>query len=118
MERASHGTVHLVSNQRHHLTAKGIGEVAWVVGSNTLSVPVRAYPLSREWLTLLIPKMVAMGSIYDSPHRCSPASMGSGPGWSSTEGGAATPPSRYTTAAASTLCARASRCGVGHSTAG
>ena len=30
--RASHGTTHLPSSQRYHLTAQGVGEAAWVLG--------------------------------------------------------------------------------------
>ena len=62
--RASHGTAHLPSSQRYHLTAQGIGETAWVLGFDTPSDFVRAYPMSREWLTLLIRRMDAVASIY------------------------------------------------------
>ena len=62
--RASHATAHLPSSQRYHLTAKGIGEAAWVLGYDTPSDFVRAYPMSREWLTLLIRRMDAVASIY------------------------------------------------------
>ena len=60
--RVSHGTAHLPSSQRYHLTAKGVGEAAWVLGFATLSDFVRAYPVSREWLTLLIRRMDAVAS--------------------------------------------------------
>ncbi len=62
--RASHGTAHLPSSQRYHLTANGIGEAAWVLGFATPSDFVRAYPMSREWLTLLTRRMDAVASIY------------------------------------------------------
>ena len=62
--RVSHGTAHLPSSQRYHLTTKGIGETAWVLGFDTPSDFVRAYPASREWLTLLIRRMDAVASIY------------------------------------------------------
>ena len=62
--RVSHGTAHLPSSQRYHLTAKGIGEAAWVLGFDTPSDFVRAYPASREWLTLLIRRMDAVASVY------------------------------------------------------
>ena len=62
--RASHGTAHLPSSQRYYLTAKGIGEAAQVLGFATPSDFVRAYPLSREWLTLLIRKMDAVAAVY------------------------------------------------------
>ena len=62
--RVSHGTAHLPSSQRYHLTAKGIGETAWVLGFGTPSDFVRAYPMSREWLTLLIRRMDAEAAVY------------------------------------------------------
>ena len=62
--RVSHGTAHLPSSQRYHLTAKGIGEAARVLGFETPSDFVRAYPMSREWLTLLIRRMDAVASVY------------------------------------------------------
>ena len=60
----SHGTVHLPSSQRYHLTTKGVGEAAQVLGFATPSDFVRAYPMSREWLTLLIRRMDAVASVY------------------------------------------------------
>ena len=62
--RVSHGTAHLPSSQRYYLTANGIGEAAWVLGFATPSDFVRAYPVSREWLTLLIRRMDAVASVY------------------------------------------------------
>ena len=62
--RVSHGTAHLPSSQRYHLTANGIGEAAWVLGFDTPSDFVRAYPMSREWLTLFIRRMDAVASVY------------------------------------------------------
>ena len=50
--RVSHGTAHLPPSQRYHLTAQGVGEVAWVLGYDTPSDFARAHPMSREWLTL------------------------------------------------------------------
>ena len=105
--RVNHGTTHLPSSQRYHLTTKGIRETTGVLGFETPSDFVRAYPMSREWLTLLIRRMDAVASSTDSPPRCPPASTGSGPAWSSTAGAASTPPSPSTTAAASAWCARA-----------
>ena len=46
--RVSHGTAHLISSQRYCLTAKGIGEAAGILGFETPSDFVRAYPESRE----------------------------------------------------------------------
>ena len=62
--RVSHGTAHLPSSQRYHLTAQGIGEAARVLGFDTPSDFVRAYPMSREWPALLIRRMDAVASIY------------------------------------------------------
>ena len=62
--RASHGTAHLPSSQRYHLMTQGIREAAWVLGFETPSDFVRAYPMSREWLTLLISRMDAVASVY------------------------------------------------------
>ena len=64
VERVSHGTALLPSSQRYHLTAQGIGEAAWVLGFATPSDFVRAYPASREWLTLLIRRMDAVAAVY------------------------------------------------------
>ena len=62
--RVSHGTAHLPSSQRYHLTANGIRQATGVLGFETASDFVRAYPVSREWLTLLIRRMDAVASIY------------------------------------------------------
>ena len=62
--RVSHGTVHLPSSQRYHLTANGIRQAARVLGFETPSDFVRAYPASREWLTLLIRRIDAAASVY------------------------------------------------------
>ena len=62
--RVSHGTAYLPSSHRYYLTAQGIREAAELLGFTTPSDFVRAYPVSREWLTLLIRRMEAMASIY------------------------------------------------------
>ena len=62
--RVSHSTAHLPSSQRYHLTAQGVSEAARVLGLETPSEFVRAYPMSREWLTLLIRRMDAVASAY------------------------------------------------------
>ncbi len=62
--RVSHGTAHLPLSRRYYLTAKGIGEAAGILGFGTPSDFVRAYPVSRQWLTLLIRRMDAVASIY------------------------------------------------------
>ena len=63
--RVSHGTAHLPSSQRYHLTANGIMETARVLGFATASDFVRAYPASSEWLTLLIRRMDAVLLLSD-----------------------------------------------------
>ena len=62
--RVSHGTTHLPSSQRYYLTVRGIRETAEFLGFETPSYFVRAYPVSKEWLTLLIRRMDAVASIY------------------------------------------------------
>ena len=62
--RVSHGAAHLPSSQRYHLTAQGIGEAARGLGFSTPSDFVRTYPMSREWLMLLIRRMDAVASVY------------------------------------------------------
>ena len=62
--RVSHGTAHLPSSHRYYLTVNGIRHAAGFFGFATPSDFVRAYPVSREWLTLLIRRMDAVASIY------------------------------------------------------
>ncbi len=70
--RVSHGTAHLPSSQRYHLTAHGIGEAATILGFETPSDFVRAYPVSREWLALLIRRMDAVAAVYRLASSLSP----------------------------------------------
>ena len=46
--RVSHGTAHLPSSQRYYLTSQGIRVAAELLGFETPSDFVRAYPVSRE----------------------------------------------------------------------
>ena len=62
--RVSHGTAHLSSSQRYFLTTNGVREGAGILGFDTLSDYVRSYPMSREWLTLLIRRMDPVASVY------------------------------------------------------
>ena len=62
--RVSHGTIHLPSSQRYHLTASGVREAAGFLGFDTPSDFVRVYPVSREWLALLIRRMDAVAAVY------------------------------------------------------
>ena len=71
--RVSHGTVHLPSSRRYYLTAHGIREAT--DHSRLCKTPsdfVRAYPVSREWLALLIRRMDAVASIYRLPASLAP----------------------------------------------
>ncbi len=116
--RASHGTAHLPSSHKYYLTAQGTRETAEFLGFDTPSDFVHAYPISREWLTLLLRRMDAVAGVYRLASSSPPASTGLGPAWSSTAGGALTPPSPCTTAAASAWCARTWPYGAGLSTTG
>ena len=62
--RVNHGTAQLPSSGRYYLTAHAIGEAAGILGFWTPSDFVRAYPVSREWLALLVRRMDAMAAIY------------------------------------------------------
>ena len=62
--RVSHGAAHLPSSQRYFITANGIRETPRVLGFDTPSDFVRAYPVSKEWLTLLIRRMDAVAAVY------------------------------------------------------
>ena len=62
--RVSHGTAHLPSSRRYYLTARGIREAVQLLDFDTPSEFVRAYPVSREWLALLIHRMDAVAAIY------------------------------------------------------
>ena len=62
--RVSHGTAHLPSSHRYYLTTNGIRQAAGGLGFATPSDFVRAYPMSREWLTLLIRRMDAVAAVY------------------------------------------------------
>ncbi len=70
--RANHGTAHLPSSGRYCLTAQGIREAADFLGFATPSDFARAYPMSREWLALLIRRMDAVASIYRLASSLSP----------------------------------------------
>ena len=70
--RVSHGTAQLPSSHRYYLTTQGIGEAAGVLHFATPSDFVRAYPLSREWFTLLIRRMDSVASVYRLASSLSP----------------------------------------------
>ena len=66
-------TTRLVSTQwfarhyiqrRYYLTTRGVAEAAGFLGFATPSDFVRAYPVSREWLALLIRRMDAVAAVY------------------------------------------------------
>ncbi len=62
--RVSHGTAQLPSSQRYYLRTNGIRQAAEFLGFDTSSDFVRAYPVSREWLTLLVRRMDAVAAVY------------------------------------------------------
>ena len=70
--RVSNGTAHLPSSQRYYLTARGIREAVQLLDFDTPSDFVRAYPVSREWLALLIRRMDAVATIYHLAASLSP----------------------------------------------
>ena len=63
-QRVSHGTAHLPSSHRYYLTKKGIAQAAYALGYDTPSEFVRAYPVSQQWLALLLRGMDAVASVY------------------------------------------------------
>ena len=116
--RVGHGTAHLPSSQRYFLTTKGIREAAGILGFETPSDFVRAYPMSREWLALLIRRMDSVAAVYRLASSLSPALTDSGRTWSSTAEAGSTPPSPSPTAAALAWCDRDWPSGAGRSTTG
>ena len=62
--RVNHGTVHLLSSGRRCLTDNGLRETTQLLGFATPSDFVRAWPMSREWLTLLLRRMAAVAAFY------------------------------------------------------
>ncbi len=75
-QRVSHGTAHLPSSHRYYLTRRGIAEAADALGYNAPSEFVRAYPASRQWLTLLLRRMDAVASVYRLAATLSPGADG------------------------------------------
>ena len=62
--RVSHGTAHLPSSYRYYLTKKAIAEAADALDYDAPSDLVKAYPVSRQWLALLLRRMDAVASVY------------------------------------------------------
>ena len=77
-QRVSHGTAHLPSSQRYYLTWKGVAEAADALDYDAPSDLVRAYPVSRQWLALLIRRMDAVASVYRLAATLSPGVDGLG----------------------------------------
>ena len=73
---SNHGTVHLPSSGRYYLTASGVREAASVLDFDTPSDYVRAYPMSKEWFTLLIRRMDAVAAVYRLAATLSPGTDG------------------------------------------
>ena len=72
----THGTVHLPSSGRYYLTTQGIRKTADFLGFTTPSDYVRAYPMSREWLALLLRRMDAVAPVYRLAVTMSPGTDG------------------------------------------
>ena len=70
--RMNHGTAHLPPSQRYYLTANGIREASEALGFGTPSDFVRARPVSREWLALLVRRMDAVAAVYRLASSLSP----------------------------------------------
>ena len=70
------GTAHLEPSQRYYLTSTGIVEASRILGFRTLSEYVRAYPMSREWIRLLIGRMDVVAGIYRLAATMSPGADG------------------------------------------
>ena len=88
--RVSHGTAHLPSSHRYYLTRKGIGAASDALGYDAPSDFVRAYPVSRQWLALLIRRVDAVAPVYRLAATLSPAWTAWKPAWSSSAGAAST----------------------------
>ncbi len=116
--RVRHGAAHLPSSGRYFLTTQGIREAAVLLGFDTPSDFVRAYPMSREWLALLIRWMDAVAAVYRLAAALSSGIDGLRSQVEFTAGAASTPPSPSTTAASSAWCGRAWPCGGDLSTTG
>ena len=117
--RVNHGTTHLPSSQRYHLTAQRHRRShPGARLCDTSSEFVRAYPMSREWLTLLIRRMDAVASIYRLAASMSPGIDGLRSHVEFHRRGRFDATITCTTAAASAWCARASPCVAGLSTTG
>ena len=75
-QRVSHGTAQLPSSHRYYFTKKGIAEAADALGYDAPSELVRAYPVSRQWLTLLLRRMDAVALVYRLAATLSPGVEG------------------------------------------
>ena len=62
-----HATAHRILTD---LTDNGVRETAELLDFDTPSDFVRAYPMSREWLTLLLRRMDAVASVYHLAATC------------------------------------------------
>ena len=74
--RVSHSAAPLPTSWRYFLTREGIKESSGALGFRTVSEFVRAYPMSREWLRLLIGRMDAVASVYRLAATLSPGRDG------------------------------------------
>ena len=70
--RVNHGTSRVPSSGRFYLTANGIRETADLLSFATPADFVRAYPMSKEWLTAIIRRMDAVAAVYRLASTMSP----------------------------------------------
>ena len=74
--RVKHSTVHLPETFRYHLTPSGIAAASAVLGCDSPDEYLRRYPMSREWLRILIERMDAVAGIYALAAAMSPDAGG------------------------------------------
>ena len=74
--RARHSTVNLPEARRYYLTPMGLAAASKALGCKSSDEYVRKYPVSREWLRILIERMDAVASIYALAAAISPDAGG------------------------------------------
>lgn len=71
-----HSTVHLPEALRYYLTPKGLAAASAALGCDSPDEYVRDYPMSKEWLRILIERMDAVAGIYALAAAMSPDAGG------------------------------------------
>ena len=62
--RVWHGTPQVAPCYRHYMTRRGIEEASRMIGLKSAAEYVRAYPMSSQWLRILIQRMDAVVAVY------------------------------------------------------